>query len=127
MIFMANSVRDLAPGATAKATFTYISPAEAGPAGGREPIATSPEADARNAGEPSRYPWPGAYRYNDGKVHAVNIVALRPAKARLAVAAAVRGLDLPDPRRETIGVELWPVLLAAAVLFWLGGWWARLH
>ena len=127
VIFLANSVRDLVPGATGKATFDYISPAEAGPAGGRVPFCPASETGGRDGGEPPRYPWPGAYRYGDGKVHAVNIVALRPARAKLATDAAVRGLSLPDARRETVGVELWPALLAAAVLLWLAGWWARLH
>ena len=40
---------------------------------------------------------------------------------------AVSALTLPAPRRETTGVELWPVLLALAVALWTAGWCVRLH
>jgi len=125
VIFLANAVRDLVPGATGQATFDYISPIEAGPAGGR--VALAPQPEPAGAEDPSRYPWPGVYRYDDGSVCAVNSVGLRPGKPAVAVAAAIRGLDLPEPARQTLGVELWPALLAAAALFWLAGWRARLR
>lgn len=123
--FLANSVRYLAPGATGKATFEYISPVQAGP-GPDDRTLLAPARD-RSAVRLSRYPWPGAYRFNDGKIHAVNIVGLQPAEVAVPPEAAVVGLALPAPRCEKVGLELWPQLLAAAAVFWLLGWWARLR
>ena len=128
VIFLANSVRHLVPGAAGKVTFDYASPVEAGPAG--RWVRLLPAAAAGADDGPSPYPWPGAYRYGEGKtqeIHAVNIVGLRPAKVAVTPAAAVSALKLPKPQRDTVGNELWPALLAAAVLFWLVGWWARLR
>ena len=108
--------------------FEYVSPADAGPAEDRTQLAPSP--DDKPARRASRYAWPGAYRFGtgaDATVHAVNITGLRPAKVRIAPEAAVSALSLPVPRRETTGIELWPVLLALAVALWIGGWCVRLR
>ena len=126
VIFLANSVRDLVPDATGKATFEYVSPVSVGPAGGRTLLVPAPGTDGK-ATDSAPYPWPGAYRYDDGKVHAVNIVGLRPVAVKVAPASAVLDLKLPDPQRDTMGVELWPALLAGGVLFWLAAWWAKLR
>ena len=135
VIFLANSVRDLAreldrdlaPGAAGKAMFEYVSPASIGPAGGRSLLAPPPDKGGKAPEDSSRYPWPGAYHYGDGKLHAVSIVGLRPAEPTVAPDAAVRSLKLPEPRRDTVGFELWPALLAAGGLLWLAAWWAKLR
>lgn len=129
VVLMANAVRYLVPHATGKRTFAYITPVDAGPAGVR--VAVVPrDDDARRPKAASRYPWPGVYRFGEGPkatVHAVNVTGIMPAPVKVHPRAAVRGLTLPKPERKTTGIEIWPVLLAMAVLFWLAGWCVRLN
>jgi len=129
VVMMANAVRHLVPRATGKRTFEHITPVEAGPAGVRTAIVAQ-EGEASRPKTSSRYPLPGVYRFGQGDeatLHAVNITGLMPASVKVTATAAVMGLVLPDARRETTGIEIWPVLLAMAVLFWLGGWCVRLN
>ena len=125
VIFLANAVRYLAPEATGRAAFAYISPAQAGPGPDNRTL-LAPRRD-RGRGPRGRYPWPGVYRFSDDRIHAVSITGLKPARVTVSPEAAVSALTLPAPRRETVGIELWPALLAAAGLLWLAGWWARLR
>ena len=122
VIFLANAVRYLAPPGRAAATFSHVTPRQAGVRKLRDfaPAALPPQDPFGRARCP--LVTPGLYRDAAGRLHAVSLVGLcsrQPATPATEAAAAVK---LPDPQATGRDVELWPILLAAAAALWLLGW-----
>ena len=124
VIFLANTVRYLKSAGRGRVTFDYTTPLQAGPIRERTALLTAPCDLRPNEMAPA---WPGVYRDASGRLEAVNVLGLKATKAALAPEDAVARAPLPEPRGVDRGVELWPMLAAAAVLLWLTGWAARLR
>ncbi|MCL2700507.1 MAG: BatA domain-containing protein [Phycisphaerae bacterium] len=108
---------------TGHATYEFITPTQAGPATGWH--AASPTLEA------TPLPWPGLYRDGQGQWQGVFIPNIAgPAEQPTTQTATqsptdIATLPLPAPRSLTEPLNLWPWLLAAAAVLWLGGWWSR--
>ncbi len=123
VVFLANAVRWLAPPGRAEATYDYLPPRRAPRDARWRRLAGG---GGRGAGL-GPLPWPGVFRDDGGALRAVSLVGLGAGRPKQPPADAVAAAPLPAA--ELIGhvVELWPLLVAAAVTLWLAGWAMRLR
>jgi len=123
VVFLANVVRWLAPPGRAEATYDYLPPRRAPRDARWRRLAGG---GGRGAGL-GPLPWPGVFRDDGGALRAVSLVGLGAGRPKQPPADAVAAAPLPAA--ELIGhvVELWPLLVAAAVTLWLAGWAMRLR
>jgi hypothetical protein len=140
VVFMSNAVRFLSPGGRGQASYESVTPLQAGP------VASLRRVYGGEGEGP--LPWPGIYRYKQSdraaaggqpatrgeasaarraECVAVSLTGLRGEPAKTPAGQAVAAVPLPEPRWEDAPKELWPWLAAAAMLFWLAGWWCRLR
>lgn len=124
VIFLANAVDYLAPGAAARESYEHLSPLQAGPRGDWERLPTPDEPGAPSTGV---LPAPGVYRDPAGALHAVSLVGLRSAEPKTDPQEQIAAISLPPPLPASEGVEFWPMLAAAAVVVWMVGWTLRLR
>lgn len=122
VIFMANAVKYLVPGAQAREVYEYLTPLQAGSRADWKllPAPAAPAAAGPLTG-------PGVYRDRAGALHAVSLLGLKSAEAKIDPRERIARISLPPPLRAAAGVELWPVLALAALALWLAGWALRLR
>ncbi|MDP6544463.1 MAG: BatA domain-containing protein [Phycisphaerae bacterium] len=121
VVFMANVMRYLAPGASAGERYEYRTPLQAGANPAWKPIVRDETFDPA-ALESAGLTAPGIFRDAGGKLHAVSLVALRSAPVSIPPGQSVAAAPLPHGQPLTQGMELWSILLAAAGALWLAGW-----
>ena len=120
VIFMANTMRWLAPGGRGRAVYEFVSPVVAGPRGDWKRIGED------QPGRQQLLPWPGIYRRGAGGLEAISVTGLKSGRPRAGVAQAIA--DAPLPRRQVAGPdkEFWAALVVIAAAFWLAGWALRM-
>jgi hypothetical protein len=121
VVFLANVMRYLAPGAPAAERYEYRTPLQAGANPAWKPIARDETFDPA-ALESAGLTAPGIFRDDGGQLHAVSLVGLRAARTSMPPDQAVDAVPLPEALPLRQGVELWSILLAAAGALWLAGW-----
>ena len=121
VVFLANVMRYLAPGAPAGERYEYRTPLQGGANPAWKPIVRD-ETFAPAALEAAGLRAPGIFRDAGGQLHAVSLVALRSAPVSMPPARAIDAAPLPEGERLTRGTELWSILLASAGVLWLAGW-----
>ena len=123
VVLLANAVRWLSPAGRAEAVYKYDTPLGAAGAAGWARLAGPADSPA----PASPLPRPGIFRDRSGALRAVSLVGLSAAEPGQPVAQAVAAAPLPKPEAAGRSFELWPILAAAAVAFWLAGWALRLR
>ena len=121
VVFLANVMRYLAPGAPGAERYEYRTPLQAGANPAWKPIVrdeTFDPAVLKSAGLTA----PGIFRDAGGQLHAVSLVGLRSSPVSTPPDQAVAALPLPEAQPLTQGAELWSILLASAGALWLAGW-----
>lgn len=121
VIFLANAMRHLTPGGAGRQSYCCVTPMQAGLNTGWSRIAGQLPLDLRGG-----LPKPGIYRDAADVLHAVSLVGLQGGRAKVDPLEAVAAVPLPRPQALKAPVELWPMLVAIAVLLWLAGWTLRL-
>ena len=121
VVFLANAMRYLAPGAQAAERYEYRTPLQAGANPAWKPIVRD-ETFETDAMETAGLTAPGIFRDAGGQLHAVSLVGLQSAPVSMPPASAVAAATLPESQPLRQGTELWSILLAAAGALWLAGW-----
>jgi len=121
VVFLANVMRYLVPGAPAGEKYEYRTPLQAGANPAWKPIVRD-ETFASTALRASGLSAPGIFRDAGGQLHAVSLVGLRSAIVSTPPAQSVSAAPLPEAQPLKKGAELWSILLASAALLWLAGW-----
>ncbi|MBL7221684.1 MAG: BatA domain-containing protein [Phycisphaerae bacterium] len=121
VVFLANVMRYLVPGAPAGERYEYSTVLQAGANPAWKPIVRD-ETFASTALETAGLTAPGIFRDAGGQLHAVSLVALRSAPVSIPFDRAVAAAPLPDAQPLTQGRELWSILLASAGALWLAAW-----
>jgi len=121
VVFLANVMRYLAPGAPAAERYEYRTPLQAGANPAWRPIVRDETFEPATL-EAAGLTAPGIFRDAGGQLHAVSLVALRSAPVSTSPGRSVAAVPLPEARPLRQGTELWSILLAAAGAFWLAGW-----
>ena len=121
VVFLANVMRYLAPGAPAAERYEYRTPLQAGDNPAWKSIVHDESFDP-GALEAAGLRAPGIFRDAGGQLHAVSLVGLRSTPASRPPGQAVATVPLPESRPLTQGAELWSILLASAGALWLAGW-----
>jgi len=121
VVFLANVMRYLAPGAQATERYEYRTPLQAGANPAWKPIVRD-ETFAAATLEAAGLTAPGIFRDAGGQLHAVSLVGLQSAPVSMPPVRAVAVAPLPESQPLKQGAELWSILLAAAGALWLAGW-----
>ena len=121
VVFLANAMRYLAPGAQTAERYEYRTPLQSGANPAWKPIVRD-ETFEPAALEAAGLTAPGIFRDAGGQLHAVSLVAMRSVPVSMAPDRAVAAAPLPEARPLRQGTELWSILLAVAGAFWLAGW-----
>lgn len=130
VVLLANVVRRLAPGGKAQATYECVSPSLAPRTAGWKPVTALAVTAGRTAEAYKNSPLaaPGVYIDQAKRLRAVSLVGLSD-QAGLAEspASAVASAPLPEPQAVGAELELWALLVAAAMVLWLAGWTLRMR
>jgi len=118
VIFMANAVRWLAPGADGD-EYGCRSPIEAGRPADWRPVGVAGRDDGGDTG--CLLP-PGVYTDADGGLHALSLVGLRAGSPNVPVEQAVDAAQLGEAVSDRWSAEIWPMLAGMAAALWLVGW-----
>ena len=122
VIFLANVFEYLAPQAKGHPCYESATPLQVGIRRDWKPIVS-----IRSPNVSTLLPLPGIYQDPAGQLYAVSLTGLKSAHPNTSPAEQVKSLQLPPP--EPIGktIELWKYFALSALLFWLIGWYARMH
>jgi hypothetical protein len=121
VVFLANVMRYLYPGAPGAEKYEYRTPLQTGVNPEWKPIVRD-ETFTAAALETAGLTAPGIFRDAAGKLHAVSLLALRRAQAKIPPARAVAEAPLPEPQPLGQGRQLWSILLAIGGVSWLLAW-----
>ncbi|MCP4375026.1 MAG: hypothetical protein GY794_02425 [bacterium] len=121
VVFLANVMRFLSPGASVAEKYEYRTPLQTGVNPEWTPIIHD-ETFTTSVLKAAGLTAPGIFRDAAGKLHAVSLTALRQAPAETPPAKCVAEAPLPEAQPMRQGTPLWPVLLAMGGVIWLLAW-----